>query len=57
MIIQDCLLVRAKLKDRGMTVKELANKIHTSPNKLEKILSGKDNSRIIEERVIKWLLK
>lgn len=55
MEIKDVILVRNKLRAEGMTVKNLASKIHTSPTKLENILIGKLSSPTLEKRIIKWL--
>jgi len=57
MRIEDIVLVRAKMKSLGMTVKNLANKIHTSPTKLDKILNQKDSSQKLEDKLIQWLNK
>ena len=54
---QVAILVRAKMKSLGMSVKNLASKIHTSPAKLDKILNQKDSSLVLEERLFKWLKK
>lgn len=55
MQVNDAILVRAKLKSEGMTVKNLASKIHSTTAKVEKILIGKLNSPTLENRIFKWL--
>lgn len=53
----DLILIRLKMKELGMTCKNLASKIHTSPTKLDRILNGKDSSELLEKRMINWLIK
>ena len=57
MVLNDRILVRAMLRDKQMTVKELAKKCHTLPNKIERILIGKDENPVLEERIFKCLGK
>lgn len=57
MIVNDRILVRALLKEKGMTIKELAKKCHTLPNKIERILVGKDENKTLEDRIFKCLNK
>ena len=57
MVVNDRILVRAMLKEKNMTIKELASKCHTLPNKIERILNGKDENKMLEERIFKCLSK
>lgn len=57
MLVQDRIIIRAKLKERNMSVKEFAAKLHTLPNKVERILCGKDDNKVLEEKMFKYLDK
>lgn len=52
---QDILLIKLKMKELGISTKNLASKIHTSSGKLDRILNRKDYSEVLEGRLIKWL--
>lgn len=53
----DIILIKSKMKQKGLSVKNLASKIHVNVTKVDRVLNLLEDNKTVEERLLKWLTK